>query len=193
MSPYPSLWDKVEKCFNRSGKIFEKTHILGHIFLNDLGFTLLGSRWYNSLTFMEKPPLVRLDLRAPLEYADAPGLDPFAAAPTEGAAPQELAFCFELDREQAGRIDPEAGCFLGELVFSGREQSGGERVIPAGLYLFVQQRRVLNRDECIGLAIEQQKDGLWERHRLENRLFIRRLFEDGSPVTQIFRPCSRTH
>ena len=140
--------------------------------------------------FMERLPLVRLDLRAPLEYVDVPGLDPFGHL-AEGTGPQELAFCFELNQEQAGRIDPEAGCFLGELVFSGREQPGGQRVIPAGLYLFAQRRRVLGREECVELAVEQQKDGLWEKHRLESRLYIRRLFEDGSPVTQVFRPCSR--
>ncbi|MDR1859141.1 MAG: hypothetical protein LBQ69_06685 [Treponema sp.] len=148
---------------------------------------------------MEESPLIRLDLRAPLEYAHAPGLDPFGpAALADGDASQELAFCFELNPEQAGRIDPEAGCFLGELVFSGRASAepDGSRgdgpeprwTIPAGLYLFAQRRKALGREECLQLAIEQQKDGLWEKHRLENRLYIRRLFEDGSAVTQVFRP-----
>jgi hypothetical protein len=56
------------------------------------------------------------------------------------------------------------------------------------LYLFDQQRSALNRAECTDMAIEQQTDGLWERLRPGNRVYIRRLFEDGSPVTQIFRP-----
>jgi len=140
---------------------------------------------------MEESPLIRLDLRAPLEYAHAPGLDPFGpAALADGDASQELAFCFELNPEQAGRIDPEAGCFLGELVFSGRASTESEPrwTIPAGLYLFAQRRKALGREECLQLAIEQQKDGLWEKHRLESRLYIRRLFEDGSAVTQVFRP-----
>jgi hypothetical protein len=41
------------------------------------------------------------------------------------------------------------------------------------------------------MAIEQQKDGLWEQLRLGNHLYIRYLFEDGSPVTQVFRPYDR--
>ena len=149
---------------------------------------------------MEKPTTVRLDLRAPLDYAEE-GLDPFGCTAGEGDA-QEFLFCFDIDADQAGRIDPEADAFLGPLVFSGRssggapeaQPSGGESsalMLPAGLYLFTQCRQALGRGECIGLAMEQQKDGLWERLRLESRLYIRRLFEDGSEVTQLFRPFSR--
>jgi hypothetical protein len=140
------------------------------------------------MVIMEESPLVRLDLRAPLEYEEAPGLVPFSCPPVVEAAP-ELLFCFELDREQAGRIDPEADRFLGELVFSGKgDGKQGKIQLPAGLYVFAQQRRTLNREECVSMAIEQQKDGMWERLHLENRLYIRCLFEDGSPVTQLFRP-----
>ena len=138
---------------------------------------------------MEESSLIHLDLRAPLEYAEAPGLIPFECPSPADDAAQELLFCFELNRKQAGRIDPEADCFLGELAFSGKgRDERGKVQLPAGLYLFVQQRRTLDRGECIGMAIEQQKDGMWERLRLGNRLYIRYLFEDGSSVTQIFRP-----
>jgi len=138
---------------------------------------------------MEESSLIRLDLRAPLKYAEAPGLVPFECPPSAGDAARELLFCFELNREQAGRIDPEADCFLGELAFSGKGvDEQGKVQLPAGLYLFAQQRRTLDRGECIGMAIEQQKDGMWERLRLGDRLYIRYLFEDGSSVTQIFRP-----
>jgi len=133
--------------------------------------------------------LMRLDLRAPLVYQEAPGLIPFECSPPTDETALELLFCFELNSEQAGRIDPDADCFLGQLAFSakGRDERGKVQ-LPAGLYLFAQQRKPLNREECIGMAIEQQKDGLWERLRLRDRLYIRCLFEDGSPVTQIFRP-----
>ena len=148
-------------------------------------------KWYNFLKIMEESPLVRLDLRAPLEYAEVKGLDPFGCSIAEDYK-QESLFCFELDVEQVGRIDPEAGLFLGKLIFSGRgnNESGNPSTVrlTAGLYLFTQRRRLVNREECIYLAIEQQKDGLWERLQLENRLYIRRLFEDSSPVTQLFRP-----
>jgi hypothetical protein len=140
---------------------------------------------------MEESPLVHLDLRAPLEYEEAPGLVPFSCPPADEAAPEQL-FCFEIDREQAGRIDPEADRFLGELVFSGKGNGRqGKIQLTAGLYLFTQQRQVLNREDCVNMAIEQQKDGLWEQLRLGNRLYIRCLFEDGSPVTQFFRSYSR--
>jgi hypothetical protein len=140
---------------------------------------------------MEESPLVHFDLRAPLNYEETPGLVPFSCLPADEAAPEQL-FCFEIDREQAGRIDPEADRFLGELVFSGTGNGKQGKVqLPAGLYLFTQQRRELNREECVIMAIEQQKDGLWERLHLENRLYIRYLFEDGSPVTQLFRPYSK--
>jgi hypothetical protein len=132
---------------------------------------------------------VHLDLRTSLEYETAPEIVPFdGLIPADTHAP-ELLFCFELEREQAGRIDPQEDHFLGELVFSGKGTSGPDTVrLPAGLYLFAQQRGALNREECIAMAIEQQKDGLWERLHLKNLLYIRRLFEDGNPVTQIFRP-----
>ena len=137
---------------------------------------------------MEESSLVHLDLRAPLDYEAAPGLDPFVC-PLPVEAAQELLFCFEVNQEQAGRIDPQAEYFLGEIVFSGKGKSEKEKVrLPAGMYLFAQQRRILGREDCINMAIEQQKDGLWERLYLENRLYIRYLFEDGSPVTQLFRP-----
>ena len=139
--------------------------------------------------------MVRLSLCAPLEYDKAP-LVPFAGLFPAGDEAQEFVFCFELDREQAARIDPEPAFFPGELAFSGRrggaregQAPAGDARIPEGLYAFVQERRELSRGECAALAIEQQKDGLWERLRLENRLYVRFLFEDGSPVTQLFRPC----
>ena len=137
---------------------------------------------------MEESSLVRLDLRAPLWYAEAPGLEPFAYT-TEALCGEEL-FCFEIDPAQGRTIEPDRDRFLGALVFAGRD-GGAETVrLPAGLYLFTQQRTALGREECTDLAIEQQKDGLWERLRPENRLYVRYLFEDGRAVTQLFRPYS---
>jgi hypothetical protein len=135
---------------------------------------------------MEQPSPIRLTLCAPLKYTEtAAGTDPFL--PPQDA-PESL-LCFEIDGEQGGRIDPHADDFLERLVFSGKgDGTKGEVCLPAGLYLFTQKRKVLDREECIVTAIEQQKDGLWERLKLENRLYIRCLFEDGNPVTQFFRP-----
>ena len=139
----------------------------------------------------ETPPLIRLDLRAPLLYTETPGLGAFGCTPPSESA-QEFLFCFELDQEQAQSIEPQPENFLGRLVFSGKNdqnQNKGDLELPAGLYLFIQQRGVIGRDECIALAIEQQKDGLWEKIKLGNRLFIRYLYEDNSPVIQLFRSC----
>jgi len=137
---------------------------------------------------MAEYSLMHLHLRTPLKYTKATDLNHFAGKIPED---EELIFCFELNREQASRFDPQAELFPGELIFAGRKCNGEtaqpEHHVPIGMYLFVQQRRALCREECITLAIEQQKDGLWEQLKLENRLYVRYLFEDGSPVTQLFR------
>jgi len=141
---------------------------------------------------MEYPVTLNLFLHNPIYCVEDPELSPFdvfAQINTE----QEFVFCFELNREQAERIDPDADNLLGELVFAGRSGKTTADVkqkitgIPAGQYLFSQEKKVLGKNECIYLAAEQQKDGLWERNKLGNRLYIRRLFEDASHVTQIIR------
>jgi len=147
----------------------------------------------------ETLPIIRLDLRAPLFYAEAPELDPFNIASLDAQPPDESApeylFCFELDQEQAQSIEPQPELFLGRLLFSGKsvENQQGDRTfkesqLPAAQYLFAQKREVLDREAIIDMAIEQQKDGLWEKNKLENLLFLRLLHEDNSPVTQLFRP-----
>jgi hypothetical protein len=150
---------------------------------------------------MEEASLTRLNLCAPLFYTGVPGLEPFAYqasgddAPDKGPRVEEL-FCFEIDPAAGRSFEPDRNSFPGTLVFAGRDAGSGisphaETVqIPAGLYLFTQKRAALGRDECIDMAIEQQKDGLWERLRPDNRLYVRYLFEDGRPVSQLFRPYS---
>jgi hypothetical protein len=141
---------------------------------------------YVTLNAMEQSSPIRLNLCAPLKYTEtAAGPDPFLL-PHD--APESL-LCFEIDPGQGGSIDPQAGGFLEKLVFSAKgDGTKGEVCLPSGLYLFTQKQKILDQGECINTAIEQQKDGLWERLRLENRLYIRCLFEDGNHVTQFFRP-----
>jgi hypothetical protein len=141
----------------------------------------------------ETPPLIRLDLRAPLLYTETSGLDAFDCPPPEEET-SEFLFCFELDQEQSQSIEPNPENFLEQQVFSGKNvqnQDKGDLELPAGLYLFAQQRGVIGREKCIAMAIEQQKDGLWEKIKLGTRLFLRYLYEDGSQVTQIFRACCK--
>ena len=159
---------------------------------------------------MAESNLIRLYLHAPLYYEQVPELFPFECdvpmgasvhgEPAGGESAQELLFCFTLNGEQAESIEPEAEHLLGEMLFAGkglaclpaagRQAGRGDVLLPAGRYLFSQRRSALDREKCLALAVEQQKDGLWERLKPENRLYIRRLFEDGSPVTQLFRPFS---
>jgi hypothetical protein len=143
--------------------------------------------------------LIRLEICAPLFYINSPEQTPFPRnikGETLDDCSGERLFCFELDPEESLSIEPRRERFLGPLILSGsgpvqetdlRAESGIIQ-LAAGVYLFTQKREVLDREACIDMAIEQQKDGLWERYKLQNRLYIRRLFEDSSPVTQIFRP-----
>jgi hypothetical protein len=147
---------------------------------------------------MEESPLVRLDLRLPFVYtgitdfpSDIEAFSFLAEKTVFEQAHEELLFCFELDSVQSRSIEPEREHLLGPLVFAGRTDSGdsGEKVsLPAGKYLFAQRREALNREKWLNMAVEQQKDGLWERLKPENLLYVRYFFEDGKPVTQLFRP-----
>jgi len=131
--------------------------------------------------------LTHLDLRAPLLYTKTDTL------PAEISENEEFALCYELNPEQSRCIEPDRELLLGPLVFTGRKSgetdlSPDQTVsIPAGNYLFTQRRKGDGHLFWLDLAVEQQKDGLWERYKPGNRLFVRFLFEDGSPVTQLFR------
>jgi len=137
---------------------------------------------------MENTPLTKLDLRTPLFYAKT---DVF---PEKTLEKDEFLLCYTLNPAQSNTIEPDRGQFLGTVEFVGRKTAGsdvpmGETVsLPAGNYLFTQSRNALNSEEWLDMAIEQQKDGLWERHKPESMLFVRFLYEDGEFVTQIFRP-----
>jgi len=114
---------------------------------------------------------------------------------------EEQFLCFDLDPAQSCSIEPDKAAFLGSLLFIGhktKENAGKQAckipsekavTLPQGNYLVVQQRgpQTLKQAEWLKLAIEQQKDGLWERNKLGNKLYVRYLHEDGAFVTQIFR------
>jgi hypothetical protein len=97
---------------------------------------------------------------------------------------EDMAY-YELHPEAASRIDPEPDRYLN----SGPEKAAG---LPEGQYYVTQVRREsVETTELIDIALELQKEGLWERLKLENKLYIRRLFEDGFPVFQLWRPVIR--
>jgi hypothetical protein len=151
---------------------------------------------------MNEIETIKLELRAPLFYREEPGLvpwmpeepgpgDPEAARPAEET--EERLFCFTLDAVQGRSIEPDPARFLGPLLAAGRSVAGsaepaGGLELPAGNYLFAQQRETLGREAFVEVAMELQKDGLWERLKLEERLYLRYLFEDGKRLTQVFRP-----
>ncbi|MDR0598508.1 MAG: hypothetical protein LBG84_00285 [Treponema sp.] len=136
----------------------------------------------------------RLSLRSSLYYRrlDPPLWRPFD--PAAAGSREETLFCFALDPAQARRIDPEPEACLGSLGAAGTALPGGgpdtagALELPAGLYYFTQVREWLDRAGCAAMAEELQKEGLWERRGLGARLYLRRLFEDGAPVTQFLRP-----
>ena len=153
--------------------------------------------------------LLKLELLAPLFYTEERNLDPFF--PPDGAG--ETLFCYGIDGAEGRSIEPAPSAFPGTLLFTGRAvPAGTERppgdnpapadvppagekaeytALPEGSYLFVQTEGTLDRKGFAEMAIEMQKDGLWERLEPENRIYLRYLFEDGRRVSQIFRPYRR--
>ncbi|MDR3138430.1 MAG: hypothetical protein LBT95_02020 [Treponema sp.] len=132
--------------------------------------------------------VLKLDLRSPLFYTREKSPDPFSGRPFTG----ESLFCFEVNPDQGSRIDPEGETYLGDLICGGsrdpKPSSRPSLELPTGKYLFCQIRSLLGRETIIEMAMEIQKEGLWERLRLGRLLYLRYLFEDLSPVTQVFRP-----
>jgi hypothetical protein len=131
---------------------------------------------------------IRLELRASLFYREDRRLVPWVPVETE-----ERLFCFALDLIQGQSIEPDPARFLGALLAAGRSvaepaEPPGSLELPAGAYLFAQQRETLGREAFIRMAIELQKDGLWERLKLGDRLYLRHLTEEGKRLTQAFRP-----
>jgi len=137
---------------------------------------------------MEETGVTKLYLNQPLYFEKS------STPPQDMDKNDEILLCYDLEPAQSRSIEPDSALLLGSLLFSGRKSgeldaNQAEKVsLPAGNYLFTQRREALNREEWLNLTIEQQKDGLWERNKLLPRLFVRFLHEDGSFVTQIFRP-----
>jgi hypothetical protein len=143
---------------------------------------------------MEKTPLTLLNLCTPLLYNRSVCQDPsFLKYEELKKGNEEILLCYEVNPIQGSSIEPDRDRYLGKLLFIGEKSpetsTESEVSLPQGNYLFTQSRAdvVLTRDEWLDLAIEQQKDGLWERNKQGNMLYIRFLFEDGAFVTQAFR------
>ena len=130
-----------------------------------------------------------LSLLSPLHYISVLESNPFYYRS------REKIYCFELDENEQKCFEPEKSRLIGRLVFCG-EAPGEEQndtantllELPKANYLFAQKQGVLNMDEISEIAVEIQKEGLWQRLNLGKLLYLRYLYEDGSDVTQLFRP-----
>ena len=137
-----------------------------------------------------KPEIIRLHLLSPLFYfADKSGTFDFKQE--DG----EKLFCFEVEKAQAARFEPDKNCFPGSLVFSGKAAGKGVQGEPGmefkrGDYIFTQVQEILNLDDIVDLAIEVQNEGLWQRLQIGPCFYVRFLLEEDRGVTQIWRPYS---
>ena len=131
--------------------------------------------------------IFNLNLAAPLFYTPDNAQDPFNC-PGDG----ERLFCLELDETQYSSFEPNKEKLIKGMVFSGKaaveEENEPFLELPAGQYTFAQEKKLLNREEIIDMAVEIQMETLWQRNKPGKLLFLRYLFEDGNWVTQLFRP-----
>jgi hypothetical protein len=152
----------------------------------------------------------RLNLVQPLRYLRDDRLNPFdGSASALPAGGWEVMFNMIIDSARGQSFDARPGSrYFAALIHAGRapleeaplpSASGasatGEAAqetlcLPSGLYFFTQAREFLYEADLTGMALELQKEGLWQRLALENRIYIRYLYEDSSAVTQLFRPVS---
>ncbi|MDR2247332.1 MAG: hypothetical protein LBE17_11800 [Treponema sp.] len=145
---------------------------------------------------MDEISIKRLILAAPLVYRK----DDALCFPAYGAVRGEVLFRMVLDPVQSRSIEPDRTAFPGRLVAAGyaaapEKEGAGRLELPARAYFFAQvrespSRETIDTETLIDMMIKVQKEGLWERASLDACLYIRRLFEDGRAVTQIFRPLS---
>ncbi|MDR1909231.1 MAG: hypothetical protein LBQ35_04890 [Spirochaetaceae bacterium] len=155
----------------------------------------------------------RLNLVQPLRYLRDDSLNPFdgsvSALPAGG---WEVMFNMIIDSERGQNFDaPPGNRYFAALINAGRApleemsrpaESGAAHPVPAeteaqealylpsGLYFFTQTREFLHEADLTDMALELQREGLWQRLEMENRIYIRYLYEDSSAVTQLFRPVS---
>ena len=128
-----------------------------------------------------------LDLRKKLEYTKT-DLPPFIFP--EDA--EEALIMFEVDEEEGKSIEPHPSKLLKQHRWTGimKKGSTGEGAVselPLGKYFFAQVREILDEAGSAELAAEVQKEALWERRKIGKKVYLRYLYEHGSPVTQVFR------
>jgi hypothetical protein len=136
---------------------------------------------------------MHLHLGSPLRFIPDAGLDPFAYDPRQG----EALFCLTIAPPHYQSREPDPRSYLEAAAFAGRAEDALDpegaaslpvMELPAGVYLFAQIRDTADKETLIRMSIELQREGLRQGRVLDRRVYLRRLYEDGSPVIQLFRP-----
>ena len=98
------------------------------------------------------------------------------------ASNKENLLCYTINPSQANIIDPSSEHYLHSDTIPVTELLEGD-------YFITQLRKEhVDTKELLELAIVLQKEALWNRYKLQNKLFLRQFYEDGFPVTQLWRP-----
>jgi hypothetical protein len=136
----------------------------------------------------------KLRLLSPLYYQS---VEASARALNRACGGHEALFQFEISPAQAFAIEPDSSAYLGPLIAAGigaATDAAGALILPAGAYFFTQTRSAGQYGAheiaglCTEMAVELQKEGLWERLKLEKTVYFRALWEDGAQVFQALRP-----
>jgi hypothetical protein len=99
-----------------------------------------------------------------------------------------MLFHFKINRAGVFAIDADGKDYLESLIAAGQADTNGDLELPAGEYFFAQTREKTGAEAFVRMAVELQKEGLWERVRLEETVYFRTLWEDGARVSQVLRP-----
>jgi hypothetical protein len=134
--------------------------------------------------------IAHLELYRMFTYVKDNTLDPFSIESVKEADGERL-FLFAVDAEQLKKSGSDAGCFA-RLIEAGFELYDGEIhdeiALPRGKYYFTQERALLQKDAIVTMAGAIAEFAGHDGHKLENKLYLRYVYEDGSAVTQLFWP-----
>jgi hypothetical protein len=115
----------------------------------------------------------------------------FFGLPDDSLSPEpfpEMLIHFRINRSGAFAVETDGKDYLESPISAGQADTNGSLELPAGEYFFTQVREKLDTGAFIELALELQKEGLWERVRLKETVYFRTLWEDGARVSQVLRP-----
>ena len=90
--------------------------------------------------------------------------------------------CYILNSQEAMSIEPDTNNYF-------INKSEELMVMEASEYYVTQiKKNKIEEQELLDAALELQKEALWNRCKLEDKLYLRKLFEDNFHVVQLWRP-----